>query len=638
MRFEDDLVAGAGDVNGDAFAIHLPGGHIGVGNVLGGGVLGEVDGLGEGVIDERLEGCLGADVLLGGDISADDEDLFHLRRDILHVLAGAIAHGLVDDLLAVKFAEAGFDESLLEHRAGVVELEILAVVVDVADVGEGKDRLAAVAFTAGDGGNGAGGGNGGLGSVADAVTLDAFHDGLPVEVGTVPVLLIFIGRGRRLPEEVAGIVNAAADGGESTALMGELDASLHGGIADEFHHLGAKILTSGGAVTDTDVVHEVSETHDAETDAAGAQGRFLELRDGRDVDVGVDDIIEETGSKAGIGAELLPIDGMVGAEMLCEVDGAEAAILVRSEPLFPAGIGGFELVEMRYGIAAVGGIKEEESGFAIVMRLLDDLLKEVAGSHGLVDAEGDALGFSLLEGALKALGARVEQVREAQRPLAIFLYGGHEGIGDTDGNVEIGDLVLVGLAGDEILDIRMVDAEDGHVGAAAGAALGNLTEGVVVDTEEPDGSGGFAGGSFDDAALGAETGEGKAVAAAGLLDESGVAERLEDAGGVATHVIINGEDEAGGELSEGSAGAGEGGGVGEESLGGEESVILAGEGVDISGPFFLDDGDVVSNTPEHLFNGLSRLPVSAAADVALDKHLPGVIGKVDGGQILGYAG
>ena len=114
----------------------------------------------------------------------------------------------------------------------------------------------------------------------------------------------------------------------------------------------------------------------------------------------------------------------------------------------------------------------------------------------------------------------------------------------------------------------MVHAQDGHVGAAAGAALGDLTEGVVVDAQEADRSGGFAGGGFDDAALGAQAGEGKAVAAAGLLDEGGVAQGLEDAGGVAAHVIIDGQDKAGGELPEGSAGAGEGGGVGEEGFGG----------------------------------------------------------------------
>ena len=62
-----------------------------------------------------------------------------------------------------------FCERLFELRAGVGQLQVFAVVVDVADVGQGEDRLAAVAFAAGHGGDGAGGGDGGLGGVADAV-------------------------------------------------------------------------------------------------------------------------------------------------------------------------------------------------------------------------------------------------------------------------------------------------------------------------------------------------------------------------------------------------------------------------------------------------------------------------------------
>ena len=188
------------------------------------------------------------------------------------------------------------------------------------------------------------------------------------------------------------------------------------------------------------MVHQVSQTHDAQTDTAGAQGGFLELGHSGDVGVGIDDIIQEAGGQAGILAQLVPIHGMVGAEMLGEVDGAEAAVLVGSEPLLTAGIGGFKLVEVRDGVGAVGGIQEEQTGLTVVMRLLDDLLEQVAGADGFVNAEGDALGFSLFKGAFEALGARVEQVGEAQCPLAVFFDGGHEGIGDAHGDIEVGDL------------------------------------------------------------------------------------------------------------------------------------------------------------------------------------------------------
>ncbi len=143
-----------------------------------------------------------------------------------------------------------------------------------------------------------------------------------------------------------------------------------------------------------------------------------------------------------------------------------------------------------------------------------------------------------------------------------------------DRDVEVGDLVLVGLAGDELLHIRVIHAQDGHVGAAAGAALGDLAEGVVVDAQEADRSGGLPGGGFDQGALGAQVREGKAVAAAGLLDERGVAQGLEDAAGFAAHVVADGQHKAGSQLPERRARAGEGGRIGEEALGAEQLVIF----------------------------------------------------------------
>ena len=116
----------------------------------------------------------------------------------------------------------------------------------------------------------------------------------------------------------------------------------------------------------------------------------------------------------------------------------------------------------------------------------------------------------------------------------------------------------------------MVHAQHGHVGAAAGAALGDLAKGMVIDAQEADRPGGLPGGGFDQRALGAQAREGEAVAAAGLLDQRGVAQGLEDAGGVAAHIIGDGQDKAGGQLAERRAGAGKGGGIGEKALAGQQ--------------------------------------------------------------------
>ena len=58
VRFEDDFVARAGDVDGDALAAQLPGQHVGRGDLFFGGAGREVDGLAEAVVDEGLPGSL----------------------------------------------------------------------------------------------------------------------------------------------------------------------------------------------------------------------------------------------------------------------------------------------------------------------------------------------------------------------------------------------------------------------------------------------------------------------------------------------------------------------------------------------------------------------------------------------------
>jgi hypothetical protein len=96
--------------------------------------------------------------------------------------------------------------------------------------------------------------------------------------------------------------------------------------------------------------------------------------------------------------------------------------------------------------------------------------------------------------------------------------------------------------------------------------LGDFAKSMVVHPQESDRAGGFTGGRFDQGSLWPQVREREPVAAAGLLDESGVAQRLEDAGGFAAHVVGDGQHEAGGELAERGAGAGKGGRIGEEAL------------------------------------------------------------------------
>ncbi len=197
----------------------------------------------------------------------------------------------------------------------------------------------------------------------------------------------------------------AVDGGEGTALAGQVDAGDHGVVAHELHHLGAEFLPFGGAVAHAHVVHQVRQAHDAQADAAVAAGGFLQLGHSRDVLVGVHHIIQEAGGVFRRFAQLLPIHLVVGGEVLGQVDRTQAAVLVGSQILLTAGVGGFQLVEMGDGIAAVGGIQEEHARLAVVVGLLDDLLEELAGAHALVDLERDARILGLLERAVEVRGS-----------------------------------------------------------------------------------------------------------------------------------------------------------------------------------------------------------------------------------------
>ena len=60
------------------------------------------------------------------------------------------------------------------------------------------------------------------------------------------------------------------------------------------------------------------------------------------------------------------------------------------------------------------------------------------------------------------------RVRIDQVVVTIGLLGLHEGLGHRHADVEVGDSAVV-LAFDEFEDIGMIDAQDAHVGAAAGS-------------------------------------------------------------------------------------------------------------------------------------------------------------------------
>ena len=65
-------------------------------------------------------------------------------------------------------------------------------------------------------------------------------------------------------------------------------------ITDKLHHLRGEFLGLVGAVADACMVHQISQAHDPQSNSAGAESGFLELRNSGNIGIGANDIIQKT--------------------------------------------------------------------------------------------------------------------------------------------------------------------------------------------------------------------------------------------------------------------------------------------------------------------------------------------------------
>jgi hypothetical protein len=100
-----------------------------------------------------------------------------------------------------------------------------------------------------------------------------------------------------------------------------------------------------------------------------------------------------------------------------------------------------------------------------------------------------------------------------QFDVAVVLDRLHEGVGDADGDVEVGEVALV-LGVDEHLDVRMVAAQHAHLGAAPRAGGFHRLAGAVEDAHVGHRAGGARMRALDEGADRADRGEVVADAAA----------------------------------------------------------------------------------------------------------------------------
>ena len=214
-------------------------------------------------------------------------------------------------------------------------------------------------------------------------------------------------------------------------------------------------------------------------------------------------------------------------------------------------VGRLQRVARGHGVVPVGLVDEQVSGITDDPGILGDLVPEVASADGAVHL------------------AAVDQVE-----VGVLLDGLHEGVGDGYRDVEVGDLTLDRLGFDEGLDVGMVDAEDTHVGPTPRPALGDLSEPSVIDPQKPHRPRCSAHAPFDDGVGWTQVREGEAVAPTGLLDGCGDFQGLEDRGTPSDEVIVDGEHEAGSQLTKGCSRSSPGRAVGEEGQRGDQLPVL----------------------------------------------------------------
>ncbi len=113
---------------------------------------------------------------------------------------------------------------------------------------------------------------------------------------------------------------------------------------------------------------------------------------------------------------------------------------------------------MGHRVIAIGGIDEEHTWFAVVMGLLYKFVKNVFGFDGLEGFDGNVLFFGIFNCAGEFLVRWVMDVGENEIPILIIFNCAHKVIGNSQGNVEVGDSGFTGFTFDKVFNVRVVDA------------------------------------------------------------------------------------------------------------------------------------------------------------------------------------
>src|SRR5215210_318323 len=326
----------------------------------------------------------------------------------------------------------------------------------------------------------------------------------------------------RVPNAVAPrLVTRTLVVGHNATLLGEGPALLPGLIIHELHHPLGEGEPLFRVVGDAELYEQVREAHDPEPDAPVPPAHLVDL--GQRIVVLLDDVVQEADRGVYRLPQVVPVDvsRILTVEAL-QVDAPQVARVVRRQVRLRARVRGFYR-ELRRRVVVVDLVYKHYTRLAVEMRPLDYSTEQVPGANGLHDLA--------IAGVLEL-------------EVGIRLHGLHELVGNGDGDVEVVDLVVVLLAGDELLDVGVVNPEDAHVRPAPGPALLDLVRRSVVDGHERDRPARHAHRGLHQVVLRTQTREAEARAAPALVDDRLVLEGVIDA----VYGVLDGQHETRAEL------------------------------------------------------------------------------------------
>jgi hypothetical protein len=395
--------------------------------------------------------------------------------------------------------------------------------------------------------------------------------------------------------------------GHDPALLGQGAARLPGLVVYELHHLLGEGEALLGVVGDAELDQEVGEAHDAQPDPPVSPAHLVDL--GQGVVVHLDDVVEEADRRMYRLAQVVPVyvARILQVEAL-QVDRTQVARVIRRQMRLRARVRGLYRI-LRGGVVSVDLVYKDHARLAVEPRPLDDLGEQLARPH-------------------RPGNLTIPWVYQVEVPVP--LHGLHKSVGDGDGDVEVVDLVVVVLAGDELLDVRVVHPQYPHVRPAPRPALLDLVRRGVIYGHERDRPRRDPHRALHEVVLGPEATEAETGPAPALVDDRLVLERVVDA----VYRVFNRQDEACRELLQLPPRVHQGGRVRHElSAQHELEELLFRPLVEALGLFALFEaelalGDVRRHAAEHVYGLLDGLAALVLLQVTLLENGDGVLRKL----------